>query len=108
MKTQPRLLTRVNMLEHQQTILETQFDEFSQDTSTGMKQLEYDMKASFDQLAVYHGQTEKQIDARFNEVNERFNKRFEQVEVRLDKVEARLGNIETLLIQILARLPEHP
>jgi hypothetical protein len=63
--------------------------------STEVKQLSDDMKGSFKQLATYQIEMEHHIDTRFA-----------QVGARLDKMDSRLDNVETLLVQILARLPQ--
>ena len=74
MSTFPRIEARVSAIERRQTSVDARIEELSEDMIAGIKALSNDMSASFDQLAQYHIQTEKQIDERFSQVDARFEK----------------------------------
>lgn len=111
MSTYPRLEARISAQERQQVILNARIEELAEDVTANITQLSTkveqlsdrvtqlsaDMKGSFQQLAAYQIEAERQIDTRFT-----------QVDAQFAQVNSRLDNVETLLVQILARLPEQP
>ena len=92
MSTHPRLDARVAAQERRQLNLEAYIEELAEDTAVGIenltasiKNLSDNMTESFNQLAVYQIKTEKEIEARFN-----------QIDTRLDKIEATMATKEDL------------
>lgn len=82
MSTQlPRLEARISAQEHLTVMLHARIEELSQD-----------MDASFDKLAKYQIETERTIDARFDEVKSRFDK----VEADISEIKAQMATKENV------------